>query len=43
MTLSVTGFGLIGVPISAAIGCALSFGHEVVQKIMLNISYQYKK
>ena len=34
--LSVTGFGLLVVPISARIACALSLGKKVLHRIILN-------
>ena len=39
-TLSVTGVGLIILPISARIACTLSLGNKQLQKIIIN---KYKK
>ena len=43
ITLSVTGVGLVILPISAGIGCALSLGNKVLQKIIINKYNKYKK
>ena len=36
ITLSVTGFGLIILPISAGIACTLSLGNKVLHKLIIN-------
>ena len=36
ITLSVTGVGLVILPISAGIGCALSLGNKVLHKLIIN-------
>ena len=41
-TLSVTGFGLNILPISAGIACALSLGYEVLHKLIINKYNKYK-
>ena len=43
ITLSVTGVGLVILPISAGIGCALSLGNKVLHKIIINKYNKYKK
>ena len=43
ITLSVTGIGLIVLPISAGIACALSLGNKVLHKIIINKYNKYKK
>ena len=43
ITLSITGIGLIIVPISAAIACALSLGNKILHKIIINKYNKYKK
>ena len=43
VTLSVTGVGLIVVPISAAIGCTLILVNKVLHKIKLNKENKLKK
>ena len=43
VTLSVTGVGLIVVPISAGVACALSLANRVLDKIILNKYNNYKK
>ena len=40
---SVTGFGLVILPISAAIACALSLGNKVLHKLIINKYNKYKK
>ena len=35
ITLSVTGFGLIVIPISAATACGLSCGNKVIYKVVM--------
>ena len=41
--LSVTGIGLIILPISAGIACSLSIGNKILHKITLNKYNKYKK
>ena len=43
VTLSVTGVGLVLVPISAGVACALSLGNKVLQKIVLNKYTRYEE
>ena len=43
VTLSVTGVGLIVLPVSAGIGCALSLGNKVIHKLIINKYSKYKK
>ena len=43
ITLSVTGIGLIVVPISAGIACTLSLGNKVLHKLIINKYNKYKK
>ena len=43
ITLSVTGIGLIVLPISAGIACALSLGNKVLHKLIINKYNKYKK
>ena len=43
ITLSVTGLGLVVLPISAGFGCALSLGNKVLHKIIINKYNKYKK
>ena len=43
ITLSVTGVGLIILPISAGIACALSLGNKILHKIIINKYNKYKK
>ena len=43
ITLSVTGVGLIILPISAGIACTLSLGSKVLHKIIINKYNKYKK
>ena len=43
ITLSVTGFGLIILPISADIACTLSLGNKILHKIIINKYNKYKK
>ena len=42
-TLSVTGIGLIVLPISAGIACALSLGNKILHKLIINKYNKYKK
>ena len=43
ITLSVTGIGLIVLPISAGIACTLSLGNKVLNKLIINKYNKYKK
>ena len=43
ITLSVTGIGLIILPISAGIACTLSLGNKVLHKLIINRYNKYKK
>ena len=43
VTLSVTGIGLIILPISAGIACTLSLGNKMLHKLILNKYNKYKK
>ena len=43
ITLSITGIGLIVLPISAGIACALSLGKKIIHKIIINKYNKYKK
>ena len=43
ITLSVTGVGLIILPISAGIACTLSLGNKTLHKIIINKYNKYKK
>ena len=43
ITLSVTGIGLIVLPISAGIACGLSLGNKILDKIIINKYNKYKK
>ena len=43
ITLSVTGIGLIVLPISAGIACILSLGNKILHKIIINKYNKYKK
>ena len=43
ITLSITGMGLITLPITAGIGCGLSLGNKVLHKIFINKYNKYKK
>ena len=43
ITLSVTGIGLIVLPISAGIGCALSLGNKILHKLIKNKDNKHKK
>ena len=42
ITLSLTGIGLIVLPISAGIACALSLGNKILHKIIINKYNKYK-
>ena len=43
ITLSITGIGLIILPISAGIACSLSLGNKILHKIIINKYNKYKK
>ena len=43
ITLSVTGIGLIVLPISAGTACAISLGNKILHKIIINKYNKYKK
>ena len=43
ITLSVTGIGLIALPISAGIACGLSLGNKILHKLITNKYNKYKK
>ena len=43
ITLSITGIGLIVLPISAGIACSLSLGNKVLHKLIINKYNKYKK
>ena len=43
ITLSVTGVGLIILPISAGIACTLSLGNKTLHKLIINKYNKYKK
>ena len=43
ITLSITGIGLIILPISAGIDCTLSLGNKVLHKLIMNKYNKYKK
>ena len=43
ITLSITGIGLIILPISAGIACTLSLGNKVLHKLIINKYNKYKK
>ena len=43
ITLSVTGVGLIILPISAGFACTLSLGNKVLHKLIINKYNKYKK
>ena len=43
ITLSITGIGLIILPISAGIACTLSLGNNILHKIIINKYNKYKK
>ena len=42
-SLSVIGFGLIVLPISAGIACGLSLGNKILHKVIINKYNKYKK
>ena len=43
LTLSITGVGLILLPISAGIACGLSLGNKILHKLFINNYNKYKK
>ena len=43
ITLSITGIGLIILPISAGFACTLSLGNKILHKIIINKYNKYKK
>ena len=43
ITLSITGVGLIILPISAGIACGLSLGNKILPKLIINKYNKYKK
>ena len=43
ITLSITGVGLIILPISVGVACALSLGNKVLHKLIINKYNKYKK
>ena len=43
ITLSVTGFGLNILPISAGIACTLSLGNKILHKLIINKQNKFKK
>ena len=43
ITLSITGVGLIILPISAGVVCALSLGNKILHKLIINKYNKYKK
>ena len=43
ITLSVTGIGLIIIPISAGIACTLSLGNKILHKLIVNKYSKHKK
>ena len=43
ITLSITGIGLIILPISVGIACTLSIGNKVLHKLIINKYKKYKK
>ena len=43
ITLSITGIGLIILPISAYIACTLTLGNKVLHKVIINKNKKYKK
>ena len=43
ITLSITGFGLIILPISAGIACTLSLGNKILHKLIINKYNKHKK
>ena len=43
ITLTITGFSLIILPMTAGIACALSLGNKVLHKMIINKYNNYKK
>ena len=43
ITLSITGIGLIVLPISAGIACGISLGNKILHKLIINKHNKYKK
>ena len=43
ITLSITGIGLVILPISAGIACGLSLGNKILHKLIINKYNKYKK
>ena len=43
ITLSLTGIGLIAIPISTARACGLSIGNKVIYEIIINKHNKYKR
>ena len=43
ITVSITGVGLIILPISAGIACGLSLGNKILHKLIINKHNKYKK
>ena len=43
ITLSLTGIGLVAIPISTATACGLSIGNKVIHEIIINKHNKYKK
>ena len=43
ITLSITGIGLIGLPLSVGNACTLSLGNKVLYKLSINKHNEYKK
>ena len=43
ITLSVTGIGLIVLPISAGVACSLSLGNKILHKLIINKYNKHKK
>ena len=43
ITLSLTGIGLIVIPISTASACGLSIGNKVIYEVIINKNIKYKK
>ena len=43
ITLSITGIGMIVLPISAGIACGISLGNKLLHKLIINKNNKYKK
>ena len=43
ITLSLTGFGLIGIPISSSMACGLAFSNKIKYEILIQKYNKYKK